>query len=319
MKITLQEAAELLHKNDSIVILAHKKPDGDTLGCAFGLLFALQSMGKTARVECADGFPERYSFLFGDYVPDQFTPAFVVAVDVAGESLLGSLYEKYPKIDLCIDHHQSNSFYAAATLLEPTAAATAEMVYRLVREMGISPDRLMADALFTGITTDTGCFRFQNVTDSTHRYAAELIACGARHHEINKRMFDMKSPGRIEVEKLMMQSLELHFGAKCASVSLPADICDRFDVPEEELDGIAAFTRQIEGVFAGITIRANKDGSYRVSLRSEPPVDSSRICEVFAGGGHPGAAGCTLYGTHADVHQRLLDAVAKEFSRAGIL
>lgn len=309
MKITVQMAADMLLEKDNIVILAHRKPDGDTLGASFGLLYALLSIGKTARVECADGYPLRYNFIFGDYVPAAFTPELVVAADVASAGLLGSLAETYPRVDLCIDHHKSNTLFAGATLLDPSSPAATQIMYGVITAMGILPDRLVADALFTGLSTDTGCFRFGSVTAATHRVAAELIACGARHRLINKLMFDTKSRGRLEVERVMLDTLSYHFDGRCAMISLPADIREQFSVTEAELDGISAFARRIEGVLVGITIRAQENGEFRISLRSENPVDSSAICAVFGGGGHTNAAGCTLTGALDDVTAKLLDAV----------
>lgn len=317
MSITVSAAASLLRKQDNIVILAHHKPDGDTLGSCFALLYALEMLGKTARVECADGFPERYHIFCGGYTAKVFQPEYVVACDVAGPGLLGALASTYPTIDLCIDHHKSNSFYAGQTLLDPMASATAEIIYRLVLTLGLHPGKRLATALYTGIATDTGCFRFSNVTPETHRIAAALMDCGAEQTIVNKQMFDNKSRGRIEVEKLMMRNLDFSLEGRCVVISLPADVTSRFGVTEDELDGIAAFPRRIEGVLCGITIRQQMGGSNRISLRCEPPLDASAICAKFGGGGHTAAAGCTLHGTPEEVRSRLLEAVGEALGAAG--
>ena len=318
MNVTIEQAAKLLTDNDNIVILAHQKPDGDTLGSCFALLYALEAQGKTARVECADGYPERYTFLYGAYAPGEFTPGFIVAADVASVSQLGALAAKYPRVNLCIDHHKSNSLCAENTLVDASCPAATQIMYRVILAMGVTVDRKIADCLFTGLSTDTGCFRFANVNAGSHRLAAELIECGADHHGINKRMFYTKSRGRLEVEKLMMENLSFHLDGKCAVVCLPADLRERFDVLEEELDGIAAFARRVEGVLAGVTVRANADGTYRVSLRTDSPVDSSAICQNFGGGGHTGAGGCTMTGPLEIVVARLVEAVERELARVGM-
>lgn len=317
MNITVSAAAKLLRDHDNIVLLAHQKPDGDTLGSCFALLFALESLGKTARVECADGFPERYHIFCGGYTPKAFTPDYLVACDVAGNGLLGVLAEAYPVIHLCIDHHKSNSLFAQRTLLDPMASAVAEIIYHIILQLGIRPDKQMATALYAGISTDTGCFRFSNVTASTHRIAAELVDCGAQQPLVNKLMFDNKSRGRIEVEKLMMRSLDFSHDGRCVVISLPADVYSRFGVTEDELDGIAAFPRRIEGVLCGVTIRQQPDGSSRVSLRCDPPLDASAICARFGGGGHTAAAGCTLTGPPEEVRTRLVEAVGNALEQTG--
>ena len=318
MNITIKAAAELLLQQDNIVVLAHQKPDGDTLGSSFGLLYALEQLGKTARVECADGYPEKFSFLFGSYVPKEFPASFVVAADVADTSLLGDKAERYPRVDLCIDHHKSNGLFAVHTLLDPVSPATTQIIHSVIVAMGARPDKAIANALYTGLSTDTGCFKFGNVTPATHLVAAELINCGAEHGMINKVMFDTKTPGRLEVERLMMDNLRYHFDGRCAVVALEADIKERFHVTEEDLDGIAAFPRRIQGVLAGVTIRAKEDGSYRVSLRTEGPLDASRVCMQFGGGGHARAAGCTLKGAFEDIHAKLLAGIAGELSLNGL-
>lgn len=318
MNVTIRGAAELLLRHDNIVILAHHKPDGDTLGSSFGLLYALEQLGKTARVECADGYPEKFAFLFGDYVPKEFTAAFVVAADVADISLLGDKAEKYPQVDLCIDHHKSNALFAVNTLLDPISPATAQIIYGVITTMGARPDKAIANALFTGLSTDTGCFKFSNVTPAAHRLAAELIDCGAEHGMINKVMFDTKTPGRLEVERLMTDNLRYHFDGRCAVVALEADIKERFHVTEEDLDGIAAFPRRIQGVLAGVVIRTQEDSSYRISLRTEDPIDASRVCMRFGGGGHARAAGCTLTGNFDEIHAKLLSAIADELKLNGL-
>lgn len=319
MLTDIKTACEELLIHDNILILAHRKPDGDTLGSSFALLYVLQSLGKKARVLSGDGFPDRYSFLYGKYVPDMsFEPEYLVAVDVAGLSLLGPDAEEIfgGKIDLCIDHHKSNALFAKHTLLDASAPAAAQLVFEVISGLGVNIDSRVASALFTGLTTDTGCFRYANVTAKAHRTAAELIECGADHAKINKLMFDTKTIGAMMVNRMMIENVKLHFNGRCALVVLPADVTERFNVSEDELDGISAFPVRIEGVLAGLTVRVKEDGVYRTSVRTVSPVDASKICEKFGGGGHIGAAGCTLNGSLDDAVSRLLAAVEDEITAA---
>lgn len=317
--MTTAAAARWLASKDNIVLLAHRKPDGDTLGACFGLLYALQAQGKTARVECADALPDRFWMLYGGvYLPAAFEPECVVACDVASLELLGVLAERYPQVDLCIDHHKSNTHYAARTLVDVSAAATTELMYRVITAMGVQPDTAIATALYTGLTTDTGCFRFSNVTRATHQIAAELIACGAPHALIDKQMFDNKSRERIALETAILQGLEYSHDGRCAIIFLPADVYDRFSVTEDDLDGISALPRRIQGVLCGITIREKPDGTFRVSMRCEPPLDACEICAGFGGGGHAAAAGCEMAGLLEDVKEQLRQAVTEAMQMAGL-
>lgn len=320
MLIDINSACKLLMEHDNILILAHQKPDGDTLGASFALMWALKSLGKRARVECSDDFPKRYGFVFEGYEPDTgFDPEYTVAVDIADASLIGPDDMPYAnKINLCIDHHKSNTMYAEKTLLDVKAAAVSETVYEVVAAMGAPIDRRIANAIFTGLATDTGCFKFSNVTAKSHYIASKLIEHGAEHAKINKLIFDTKSRGVLMIERLMIETTAFYYNDRCAVAVLPADVSDKFGVGEDGLDGISSFTARIEGVMAGLTIRAKPDDTYRVSVRTSSPVDASRICAAFGGGGHMNAAGCTLHGELSGVMNSLLTAVKGEFNRHGI-
>ena len=151
-RINEAEAAEILKSKDNILILTHRSPDGDTLGCAFALRRVLSGMGKTVMVDCSDDIPKKYSYMWGEsegnYNPQKsmdFSPDFVLAVDVADSKLLGArLTEKYPEIPLCIDHHISNTGYADMLCLKDSAAAC-EIVYDVIKCLGVKPDACTAD------------------------------------------------------------------------------------------------------------------------------------------------------------------------------
>lgn len=320
MKVNLQTASQRLLSQNNILILAHRRPDGDTLGSAFGLLFALESLGKTARVECADPFPDTYDYFIGeDYTPAAFVPEFIVAVDTATQELLGSLEPVYgDKVDLCIDHHGSNNFFAKETLLDASAPAATQLVFQLLQQMEIRFTQRMADALFTGLVTDTGCFRYPSTTSETHRTAAALIDYGARHGMINRLLFETKSQGVIAVEQQVLNTLEYHFDGLCASIFLKDGLKERYDVTDDDLSGLAALPRTIEGVLLGITIREQGESQYRISARSHNPVDSSAVCQTFGGGGHKNAAGCTITGTLEQVKEKLLSAVKQELEQKNL-
>lgn len=207
MKISAKEAAMLLCAHDRILILSHKNPDGDTLGSAYGLLRALRSLGKTVRTQCTDRLPQMFSYLADGVQQEDFTPEFVVAVDVASVSLLGdAVTEAYPNVDLCIDHHHTNELYAQKTYLYDGASAC-EAVYEVICEMGVSITPDLADCLYTGMATDTGCFRFSNTTPKTMRLAADLMEQGARYAELNRLLFETKSKERIAVERMVLDTI----------------------------------------------------------------------------------------------------------------
>lgn len=309
---TLSEAAALLQAGQDITILCHRSPDGDTLGSGYGLGHALARLGKRVRICCADPIPPQLLPLLPP--PPSFAgdEQFVVAVDIADEKLLGTLQERYAgRVDLCIDHHKSNCSYAKATYLLPEAAATAELMAGVIEALGVPLDREIATCLYIGIATDTGCFRYASATANTLRVAAALVEQGIDHGEINRLLFDTKSARRVAAECEALQSLEYCCDQRCAVMSIPLMLLERHGLADDELEGMAALPRQIEGVCVGVTIREQPDHC-RVSVRSSHGADASAICAAFGGGGHLRAGGCSVRGTLAEVKKRLVDEVCRQ-------
>lgn len=310
--MTASEAAGLLSQWDQILILTHQNPDGDTLGCAFALWNALENAGKRARVCCPDPLPARFSFLYEGYAEREFPVRHVVSVDVASLQLLGRLQETYgDRIDLAIDHHPSNAGFAAQTCLRAEAAAASEIIYDVIRALGGELTPQIATCLYTGVATDTGCFKFSNTTGNTHRVAADLFDAGADAAYINEFLFDTKSRARIEIERRALNTVEFFCGGRLAVMQVSQQMIRETCVDESELDGITAIPRQIEGVDIGVTIREKPDGSQKISVRTTAAADASQICLQFGGGGHARAAGCQMETDYAAAREKLVQACAK--------
>ena len=311
--LQLAEAISRLLQADNILLLCHKNPDGDTVGSAMALCHVLKSLGKTAAVLCADPIPSRYAYMqLCLFEEGDFEPHFVVAVDVAGIQLFGDSIAEYTRrIDMCIDHHPSNSGYADCMLLDGDAAATAEIIYELLTAIGTEITPTIADCLYTGLSTDTGCFKFANTTARTHEIAAKLITAGASLVKLNNILFESKSRSRLAIERLALESLEYSFGGRCATVYLTKEQIAETGADGTDLEGITSLPRMIEGVEVGITIRQQPTGSYKVSVRTVTGVDASAICAHLGGGGHKQAAGCELLGSLDNAKAALLTEVEK--------
>lgn len=312
MIIDLNSAAEFLKNNNNFLILVHGNPDGDTLGCGLALKAALLSSGKTARVCCGDSVPKKFDYM-GRVDSDDFIPDTIVAVDVADEKLLGKSFEaKYSgRIDLCIDHHGSNRLYAKQTLIDSTAAAACEIILQVIRKLGVEITKNIADCLYTGLTTDTGCFRYSNVTPRTMRMAADMIEAGADNAKINTVMFETKTKTYVALERLALDGMKMYFDGKCAFITITQEMYRISGSDESEVDAIASLPRQIEGVIVGITMREKTDGTFKVSMRSGEDADVSEICATMGGGGHPRAAGCTVKGDLLSATNTVLGNVEK--------
>lgn len=308
--ISASAAASFLERSDKFVILTHASPDGDTLGSAYALADALCALNKRVFVVCPDKIPEKFGYLIKEY--EAFEPETVVAVDIADEKLLGSLYDRYSgRTALCIDHHGSNTKYAEMLYLEADAAAACECIYNVINELGTMITPYMASCLYTGIATDTGCFKFSNTTPRSHRYAAELIEKGADYGEINRVMFEVKSRGRIAMERKVLENIEFYYGGRCAVITVTRDMIKETGCPLGDLDGVTAMSRQIEGVQIGVTIKEKPDGKYKVSLRTFEPYNAADICAVFGGGGHIRAAGCEFSCDIDTAKRQLLSAIGE--------
>lgn len=306
----LESAAKTLLSKDKILILTHRSPDGDTIGSGYALAMALRKLGKNVKVDCTDPFPEKYSYFIDKLEKLEFDEEFVVSVDIADTKLLGEKLSDYAdKIDLCIDHHGSNTKYAKEYYVEASAAAAAQVIAKLIRLMNVEFDKDIANAIYTGITTDTGCFRYTNVTAETHRIAADMIDCGAESGMINRLMFETKSRSRLEIERRVMDSIQFYLDGRCAITYATIDMMKESGAVDNDMEGVSSLPRQIEGVMAGITLREKNNGKFKVSVRTTDELDASAICANFGGGGHKAAAGCMITGTLNEAIEQIIEVV----------
>lgn len=308
--ITLESAAKTLLSKDKILILTHRSPDGDTIGSGYALAMALRKLGKNVKVDCTDPFPEKYSYFTDKLEKLEFDEEFVVSVDIADTKLLGEKLSDYAdKIDLCIDHHGSNTKYAKEYYVEASAAAAAQVIAKLIRLMNVEFDKDIANAIYTGITTDTGCFRYTNVTAETHRIAADMIDCGAESGMINRLIFETKSRSRLEIERRVMDSIQFYLDGRCAIAYATIDMMKESGAVDSDMEGVSSLPRQIEGVMAGITLREKNNGKFKVSVRTTDELNASAICANFGGGGHKAAAGCMITGTLNEAIEQIIEVV----------
>ena len=305
-----REAAAFLAARDNYLILTHKRPDGDTIGCAAGLCRALRRLGKTAYVlPSLDATTLLAGYLEGLTAPEGFAPDTVVSTDVATEGLLPDNALPYKgRIDLAIDHHPSQEFFAKNTCLEADKAACGELIYRIITQW--SPlDQETALPLYLAVSTDTGCFVYSNTTPHTHRVAAELMETGIDYAGVNKRHFRTKSYTRLRLESRMVETMDLHHSGRTAIAALSLRDMADFSATEEDVEDIAAVVGQLAGVHTAVTIRELKPGECKLSVRTAADLDASRVCALLGGGGHAAAAGCTVYGSVDDAKAAILNAI----------
>lgn len=318
MFIDFSEAAEYLRSCRDAVILTHRNPDGDCIGAGFAMKEILSTLGIRSRVECHDPFPKRFDFLTETDAEEKFEPQSVIAVDIADVQLMGSLGGLYGgKVQLCIDHHISNKDYAEKTLLRSKAAASCEIIYDLAEYMGIEINRHCAMCIYTGIATDSGCFKYSCTTPRTHIIAADLMKKfpDINFARINRYMFDVKSKGRMLLESKVNELMEFYLGDRLAVIAVTRKMMDEMGVGMEELEGFAPLTIQLEDTEVGVLMREREDGEYKCSLRSADKINVSAICQTLGGGGHEKAAGCTVSGSLKEAKELIIGAVERALGK----
>ena len=309
--MTYQEAAGFLLAHDHYLILTHLRPDGDTVGCAAGLCRALRQAGKTAYVLSNREVTPLFSpYLEGLLAPEGWQPDTVVSVDIAARGLFPDNAQPYlDRVDLAIDHHPSQEFFAGETCLDAGRAACGELVLDIAEQLGpITPD--IAVPLYVAVSTDCGCFAYGNTTADTHRAAARLIDCGIPLSQLNKRHFRTKTLRRLQVESAIVRSMELLDGGRTALAFISLDLLAQTGADERDLDDVANFVGQIEGVCNAATLRELSPGRCKLSLRTDPAVlNANHVCALLGGGGHAAAAGATMEGTLQQAREAVLRAI----------
>ena len=307
-RLSLTQVAQRLAVPAPTLILFHARPDGDAVGSAFALRALLSAMGMPVWCVCADEVPGRLRFLMHgtqesilpDAIPQEVAWSRVVSVDTASPAQLGALWESYEgKIDLMIDHHGMGTPYAPNHIV-PDAAACAEILFDLSRawlRMGaISYIPAEADTcIYAGMNTDTGSFKYSNVTPKTHRCAAELHRAGVDSAAITQKLYGTKPYLQLKAEGAGIRSLTFYADGRISVVRFPYSLKVELGVSDEHLETLVDMARGIEGVEVAVAIRQpNEENVFRCSTRANGSVDVSAVCAAFGGGGHVRAAGCTL-------------------------
>ncbi len=294
--MTRTDCAQWLLSHDGYIILTHRRPDGDTLGSAAALCLILRKLGKTAHILQNPEITAKYAPLHeGLTVTDVPENATVVCVDVAAADLLTEQGKPVlDRIGLRIDHHASATSFAPNELVDPTAGACGEVIFDLLSLLQVPMDTSIARALYTAVSTDTGCFRYANTTAHSFRVAAACYDSGADLQKINLALFDTNSLPKLRLQGWMAENTRFCAGGKVAVCALPLAVEQDLGVTEDDMDNISGFPRSIEGVCISATLRQTPDGGIKVSVRAVPGYDAAAVCAKFGGGGHRGAAGVSM-------------------------
>lgn len=317
--------AAVLEPGKRVCLTTHVNPDGDGLGSEIGLLHLLRTRGVDAVVTNPTPTPSRFGFLF-DEMPgcDRSAQAIkelrradvIVVLDISDLGRLGMLCDTVRDAGVpvaCVDHHVSDGMLPPGPrYLDPTAAATGELIYEiaLANNWPLTPD--MGQALYVALLTDTGGFRFSNTRPRTLRVAADLLETGVDAEQIYLDVYAKAPEGRPRLFAEALQTLVVEPQHGLAWVTVPPGAIERLGVTSDDLDGVVEFPRSIEGVRMALLFREAAQGRIKVSLRSVGNVDVAEFARQFGGGGHRKAAGLSVVGSMVDVQGTVLEA-AREY------
>ncbi len=310
--ITEREAARRLAEARRVDIVSHISPDADTLGCALALAAVMNENGVDAQVVCSDAVPEYLRFLTVgvDVKSELRADACRVAVDVASPPHLGRFECEKETFSLMIDHHGRGDAFAD-NVVEANAAACGEIVFRIVKlleqEHGMKIPDIVPSYIYAAISSDTGSFRFANTTPESHRIAAELHEMGAETVRIAYNLHAVKTRGALAAKKLGLQNMKILCRDRLALTSATLGELEACGVGPGDFSE-ADEMRSVMGVYVGVSLRESEPGVWRASTRANVDIDCAAVCGLFGGGGHRGAAGCTLSGVDRERAEAMMEA-----------
>ena len=312
MHLTRSEVASYLERHDNYCILTHRRPDGDTVGSAAGLCRGLRSMGKNANILWNPEITPVYEPLFeGLTVKEPGEGDLIIAVDVAEDHMLPKAHSYLRNsVDLRIDHHGGNREFTPKSLVDSESASCAEIIWDILGELDIQMDEKMAEAIYVGTSTDTGCFRFANTDVHTFDCAADCAAAGADVFGWNQILFETNSLEKLRLQGWMAENVKLFSEGRLAVCALPKSVEERIGVDEDDMGNLSSFIRSIEGVCLAGLLREAEEGC-KISLRAIPGYNAADVCAMFGGGGHAGAAGGFIKLPLKEAEKALMEAMLK--------
>lgn len=318
-KDKLEKLYSYVYRAQSVAVVCHINPDGDAISSMLALGAALTKMGKTVAMFCDNSVPKKLQILrnFAKInTSDEKKFDLAIAVDCSDEGRLGISFKyfKHAKNTLTIDHHKTQSQFSDFTLCVPQAAATAEIMYEVLRFFEEKTrvtviDDLIAEYLYAGMITDTGSFRFNNVTENTFRVAADIKKFKFDAAALTTALVYAKTPEVFRLMARVLSKAAFYMDGTVGVLTFKKEDFTATGTTSVDTEGIINELTVIDGVRVSIAITEEFERSFKVSVRSTPPIDSSKITATFGGGGHASAAGCRLNGYYEDVLEKLLKAV----------
>lgn len=303
----------MLNQSASVLIFCHIHPDGDTVGSACALYYALKKLNKNCNIVCDGLIPSSFCELFKDVTflrPEQITAKCdtAVAVDVSTDRLLGSAWGIYNLCDLkiCVDHHMSNSRYTDNCYVENLSAATI-VVSKLIKELNVEFDKNIAEAVLLGIITDTGCFA--HTCSSALSVASDMMQKGADYEKIVYNGYFKMPKNKSDLFLQTQSKMRFYLNNELAIITVTRAELKELGLTNEQTAGFVDYPLNISGVKVAVSLLEDRKDLYKISFRSRGEIDSNMIASEFGGGGHIRAAGAVISGPYEEVIEKIVRAV----------
>ncbi|MCX8023021.1 MAG: bifunctional oligoribonuclease/PAP phosphatase NrnA [Syntrophorhabdaceae bacterium] len=301
----------LIESKKRFLITTHIDPDGDALGSVFSLSIAFENSGKEVVVYLKDRVPYRYQFLpkpslVVHGLPDGTFDAIFV-LDAGNLFRVGDGYERLREMGTIvnIDHHKTNEMFGLINIVDEKASSTAELIYKIFRNLSIPINREMAINIYTGVMTDTGSFRYENTNSEAFLICEEMVRLGVNPSYVGRMVYENHPVERLRLMAMVFSTLENIINGKIAMVHVTEEMLKKANSSKEYTDGFVEQLKETGSLDVAVLLREISKNKYKVSMRSKGNVDVADICSVFGGGGHKNAAGCVIEGTLEEVRQKL--------------
>lgn len=311
----MEDIVRFIKEHQRFALTSHARPDGDSIGSALGFAFALEHLGKTADVYNSDPPPRPYETLPGiqkinvtEQIEGDYDALLVLECnDLERPGLKG--LDRFFVVN--IDHHPGTERFGDLNWLDPTAAAVGEMVFRLIKMLGVSVTPEIATNLYVAILTDTGSFQYSNTNARTFTVASELVKSGANPSAIAQAVYMSQPEHRIQLLGMLLTTLDVHASRKIACITLTKEMLSKTGASADDTEGIVNYPLSINGVQLAAFFREEGEKLFRVSLRSKDRYDVSAVARQFGGGGHKNAAGLRVEGNMEEAKGKVVAALEK--------
>ena len=311
-----QRIKEIVANGKEFMVTSHIDPDGDAIGSAFALSFALKTVGKESVVYLKDKVPYRYEFLprpesLVHEIPARRFDA-IFAVDCGDFFRIGDGYEKLKDKGLIIniDHHDTNEAFGFLNIIDERASSTAEIIYGILKAFDIPMDFEIAVNIYTAILTDTGSFRYNSTNSKAFIICEEMTHFGVTPSYVAEKVYESHPKERFLLLCGALATLETYHDNRLAIMYITDELFRQTGGSREHAEGFVEFLKEMRGIEVAIVARQIGESRYKISMRSKGNIDVASVASRFGGGGHKNAAGCTIEGSADQVKKMLIEAVA---------